>query len=162
MGSKTTTTNTVDWKRRNDTPDMIEARNAARDIDWVSPLITRQKQDERELTDTVFDDDNLNESAKSKIRFGRLFDLRTRNAAQLAETTGAQEQAKSANLMNIANANQDQLYNSGSTQRTSPGALGIISSILGPAIGLAGMAATGGASGAIGAAGGGAAAPAGM
>lgn len=104
---------------RPETADVIAARNAAKNIDLVSPVLSSYGQLENLVMDDSYYDDDLPEGAKQKAKLGKLFNLKMNKGAALGEATGRQEAARAGNLMGIAGLTQAPLVQSGGSSVSS-------------------------------------------
>lgn len=119
MKKKQKTQNSYQFLPRPDTADTIAARNAAQNINFTDPVNNVFGAMERDIENADFGDEQLPEGIKSRIKYGRMFNLKQAKGAALADATARQEMAKTGNLMNIASMTQSPLVQSGSTQTMS-------------------------------------------
>lgn len=113
---KVKSTNQVNFATPPETQDVINYRKAAGNVDFSSPINAMYGQMENDVENEEFYDAEMPESARSKIKYARLFNLRQNKGAALGAAKGQEELAKTGNLLNVAQLTRPQMYNSGGTQ----------------------------------------------
>lgn len=119
MKKKVKQTNDHAYLTPPDTQDTIAARNAARNVDFTTPIVGMYGQAEKDLANMDVGDETMPAGTKEKIRYSRMFNLRNSKAQALAGATAQQEQAKFGNLAQIAGMTAPNLVQTGSTQTVS-------------------------------------------
>jgi hypothetical protein len=109
-----TTTNTYGWQNRPETADTQAARSAIQNVDFSSPIFAQFGQAERDIDEMAFEPE-LNEEAKSKIKYGKMFNLRMNKGAALADAKSREEQFKTGNLMSMAGMTAPVMVQTGGT-----------------------------------------------